>query len=136
MSSYVHTIKQYITLKILIFRQSEANYVFSRRRRIGSGYIVSRRVKSPKDDGFTREQSSGFLAPHSTPSPSAMRSPHRRTVEPAASIQSLRRLNSDELQMNVKSMLAENGTTDSVWKVSYPRNIENAGSIEKDRGGG
>ncbi|XP_065063858.1 myosin-10-like [Rhopilema esculentum] len=87
------------------------------RRRIGSGYIVSRRVKSPKDDGFTREQSSGFLAPHSTPSPSARRSPHRRTIEPGASIQSLRRLNSDELQMNVKSMLAENGTTDSVWKV-------------------
>eukprot|EP00112_Aurelia_sp_Birch-Aquarium-sp1_P004411 Seg1499.3 transcript_id=Seg1499.3/GoldUCD/mRNA.D3Y31 product="hypothetical protein" protein_id=Seg1499.3/GoldUCD/D3Y31 len=79
------------------------------KRRIGSGYIVSRRAKSPKDD-IPRQQSSGFLAPNTTPSP-------RAKVMSKPSIQGMLRLDSGSLKLNVKSMVADSSGDEGTWKV-------------------
>lgn len=85
----------------------------SRKRRIGSGHIVSRRVKSAKDE-VSRQQSSGFLAPNSTPSPSGHK---QNDVSPSvSSIRISRRLDDKVLQMNVKSMLGHEDGFENVWK--------------------
>ena len=84
------------------------------RKRIGSGYLVSRRVKSPKDD-INRYQTSGFLAP-SNSTPSQIENTRLRNSG-SSSIQSLRKLKDDALKMEVKPMLSEGNGTDGVWKV-------------------
>jgi len=83
------------------------------RKRIGSGYLVSRRVKSAKDD-ITRQQSSTLLGPNASPSQPDKTRP---TNKSSASILSLRKLDDDALVMDVKPMRSDGSAGGGVWKV-------------------
>ena len=83
------------------------------RKRIGSGYLVSRRVKSAKDD-ITRQQSSRLLGPCASPSQPDKTRPSNKS---SASILSFRKLDDDALVMDVKPVRNERGASGGVWKV-------------------
>ena len=88
-------------------------FPYRSRKRIGSGYLVSRRVKSAKDD-ITRQQSSTLLGPNASPSQPDKTRP---TNKSSASILSLRKLDDDALVMDVKPMRSDGSAGGGVWKV-------------------
>eukprot|EP00794_Sanderia_malayensis_P019487 gene19487-21412_t len=81
------------------------------RHRIGSGYVVSRRIKSSEPDVGKSQSGAGYLSVQPIQSP-------RNKLESSTSIQSTRQLENGALNIDVKSVDRDEGGNEAVWKVS------------------